>query len=145
MDAAPLRNEGPDLAVLESAEVFVPVDNVSDGLSSVPDGVTSELTNLVAAGAEELSGDDLCFACLGISLVVAGRIGDRVRTILFDGGPTGYAVDHNAPRLGGCHRGGGALTRAYRPRRRPPPFVLNERTAPNRCDVAAPSRCLTLR
>jgi 7,8-dihydropterin-6-yl-methyl-4-(beta-D-ribofuranosyl)aminobenzene 5'-phosphate synthase len=100
LSARQLRNEAPELAVLEGAEVFVLVDNVSDALSSVPDGVTSEFENLMEAGAESFSGDGFCFACFGISLMVTGRIGDQVRTILFDGGPTGLAVEHNAPRLG---------------------------------------------
>ncbi len=97
MCAQLLRNEAPELAALDGADVFVLVDNVSDGLSSVPEGVTTELDNLIA---EEFTGDGLCFACFGISLIVAGRIGDQVRTVLFDGGPNGYAVEHNAPRLG---------------------------------------------
>ncbi len=37
MFARRLRNQAPELAVLDGAEVFVVVDNVSDGLSSVPD------------------------------------------------------------------------------------------------------------
>ena len=100
MCAQTLRNEPPEVATLDSADVFVLVDNVSDGLSTVPDGVTSEVENLIEAGAQEFSGDGLCFACWGISLVVTGQIGERTRTVLFDGGPSGYAVDHNAWRLG---------------------------------------------
>ncbi len=100
MCARQLRNTAPNLTVLDSASVFVLVDNVSDGLSSVPDGVTNEMDNLMEAGAESFTGDGLCFACFGISLVVTGQIEGRARTILFDGGPTGTAVEHNAPRLG---------------------------------------------
>lgn len=100
MYAQRLQNESPDLTVLDSAEVFVLVDNVSDALSSVPDGVTSEFDNLMEAGAQSFSGDGFCFACFGISLVVTGQIEDRVHTILFDGGPTGLAVEYNVPRLG---------------------------------------------
>ncbi len=59
MCARQLRNTAPDLAVLDSANVFVLVDNVSDGLSSVPDGVTNEMHNLKEAGAESFSGDGL--------------------------------------------------------------------------------------
>ena len=84
-----LRNEPPALAVLESAEVTVLVDNVSDALSSTPDGITSEFRNLLEAGAQSFSGDGFCFACFGISLIVTGRIGDRTRTLLFDGGGEG--------------------------------------------------------
>jgi 7,8-dihydropterin-6-yl-methyl-4-(beta-D-ribofuranosyl)aminobenzene 5'-phosphate synthase len=100
MSAEQLRNELPELAALDGAEVFVLVDNVSDALSSVPEGVTSEFDILTEAGAECFSGDGFCFACFGISLVVSARIGDRVRTVLFDGGPTGLAVEYNVPRLG---------------------------------------------
>ena len=100
MCAQRLRNEAPDLAVLDGADVFVLVDNVSDGLSSVPDGVTNEMDNLMEAGAESFSGDGLCFACFGISLIVTGQVQNRASTVLFDGGPTGFAIEHNAPRLG---------------------------------------------
>ncbi len=100
MGARQLRNTAPDLAVLDGTKVFVLVDNVSDALSSVPEGVTNEFDNLMEAGAESFSGDGFCFACFGISLVLTGRIADRVRTVLFDGGPTGLAVEHNVPRLG---------------------------------------------
>ncbi len=100
MCAQVLRNEPPELAALDSADVFVLIDNVSDGLSTVPDGVTNEVDNLIEAGAKEFSGEGLCCACWGISLVVTGRIGKRTRTVLFDAGPAAYAVDHNVPRLG---------------------------------------------
>src|SRR5262245_34944426 len=100
MAAQIMRNEPPALATLDGAGVFVLVDNVSDGLSSVPDGVTAEVDNLIEAGATAFSGEGLCCACWGIALVVTARIGTRTRTILFDGGPAAYAVDHNAPRLG---------------------------------------------
>jgi len=96
----PLANAPPDLAVLDGAEVFVLVDNVSDALSSVPEGVASEFQNLAAAGAESISGDGFCFACFGISLLVSGRIGNLVQRVLFDGGPTSLALEHNVPRLG---------------------------------------------
>ena len=59
MSARQLRNESSDLAVLDGADVFVLVDNVSDGLSSVPDGVTNEMDNLMEAGAESFSGEGL--------------------------------------------------------------------------------------
>ena len=95
-----LRNELPDLAVLDSADIFVLIDNVSDGLSSVPEGVTNEMDNIMEAGAESFSGESLCFACFGISLVVTGQIDGRARTVLFDAGPNGEALEHNVPRLG---------------------------------------------
>ena len=51
-----LRNSSPELVALDSAEVFVLIDNVSDGLSSVPDGVTNEMDNIMEAGAKSFSG-----------------------------------------------------------------------------------------
>ncbi len=95
-----LPNEPPELSALDGAETFVLIDNVSDALSTVPDGVTSEFDNLIEAGSTEFVGDGFCFACFGISLVVTGRIGDRTRTVLFDGGPSATPLDHNVPRLG---------------------------------------------
>ena len=95
-----LPNEPPELATLDGAETYVLIDNVSDALSTVPEGITSEFDNLIEAGSMEFTGDGFCFACFGISLVITGRIGKRTRTVLFDGGPSAQAVDHNAPRLG---------------------------------------------
>jgi len=95
-----LTNQPALPEMLDGAEVCVLIDNVSDGMSTVPDGVTDEVDNLRAAGATAFTGEGLCVACWGLSLVVTGRIGDRRHTILFDAGPAGFAVDHNAPRLG---------------------------------------------
>ncbi len=99
MTSEQFRNAAPDLAILDGAEVFVLVDNVSDGLSSVPDGVTNEMDNIMEAGWDSFSGEHLCFACFGISLVLTARIGDQISTILFDGGPNGIAIEHNVPLL----------------------------------------------
>ena len=95
-----LSNEPTTPVTLDAAEAYVLVDNVSDGISTVPDGVTSEVPNLLKAGAETWSGEGLCCACWGLSLVLTGRVGDRAHTLLFDAGPAGYAIDGNAPRLG---------------------------------------------
>jgi 7,8-dihydropterin-6-yl-methyl-4-(beta-D-ribofuranosyl)aminobenzene 5'-phosphate synthase len=100
MSTGRLDNEPPSLAVLDGAEVLVLVDNVSDALSSVPEGVTNEFDVLMEAGAKSFSGEGFCFACFGISLAVTGRIADRRHSVLFDGGPNGLAVEHNVPRLG---------------------------------------------
>lgn len=100
INTALLRNTAPELAALDGAEVFVLIDNVSDGLSSVPDGVTNEMDNIMEAGTECFSGDSLCFACFGISLVLTAKRGDQLHTVLFDGGPNGIAVEHNVPLLG---------------------------------------------
>lgn len=96
----PRATEGAQPAVLDGAEVLVLVDNVSDGLSSVPDGVTNEMDNIMDAGWGAFAGEHLCFACFGISLLVTARVGSKKRTILFDGGPNGVAVEQNVPLLG---------------------------------------------
>ena len=100
MSKMQLSNLPPELAVLDGAEVFVLIDNVSDGLSSVPEGVTNEMDNIMEAGAPCFSGESLCFACFGLSLVLTAKLGDTAHTLLFDGGPNGKAVEHNVPLLG---------------------------------------------
>lgn len=95
-----LRRNEPALATLDAAEVYVLVDNVSDITSTVPAGVTDEMPNLMKAGAKEFSGEVLCCACFGLSLVVTTRIADRTQTLLFDTGPEAYAIERNASRLG---------------------------------------------
>ncbi len=100
MAAKHLSNEPIALEALDSADVFVLIDNVSDGMSSVPEGVTGEVPNLVKAGAKAFTGDGLCCACWGLSFVLTARVGQRSHCLLFDAGPASYAVEGNAPRLG---------------------------------------------
>jgi 7,8-dihydropterin-6-yl-methyl-4-(beta-D-ribofuranosyl)aminobenzene 5'-phosphate synthase len=89
-----------DLEGVDECEVLVLVDNVSDLLSSVPEGVTSEIANVLAAGAPELAGRCLCCAQWGLALLVRVRSGERTHTLLFDSGPEGHGVARNAERLG---------------------------------------------
>ena len=100
MPSSHLTNSPPDLAQLDGADVLVLVDNVSDGLSSVPEGVTNEMDNIMEAGVPCFSGDHLCFACFGISLVIKAKVNGESHCVLFDGGPNGTAVEHNVPLLG---------------------------------------------
>ena len=88
------------LKAVDQVEVLVLVDNLSDFLSTVPESVTSELPGLMRAGLTELSGEGLCCAPWGFSLVVTARLGDIAHTVLFDAGPEGYAVERNGARLG---------------------------------------------
>ena len=85
---------------VDSCEVLVLVDNVSDLLSTVPQGVTGEVANVVAAGASELAGRCLCCAQWGLSLLITLRRGETRRTVLFDAGPEAYGILRNAERLG---------------------------------------------
>ena len=95
-----MENEPAGLTALDGAKVHVLIDNVSDGMSTLPDDVTGEVDNLVEAGATLFTGDGLCCACWGLSLVIAGRVGESTHTLLFDAGPASYGIERNAPRLG---------------------------------------------
>ncbi|MDA9982399.1 MBL fold metallo-hydrolase [Gammaproteobacteria bacterium] len=89
-----------DLNAVDYLEVRVLVDNVMDILSSVPDCVTSEIPNLIKAGAKELGGSCLCCGAWGLSLAITTEKDGRRRTLLFDSGPEAYALERNATRLG---------------------------------------------
>lgn len=89
-----------DLQQVDHLEVQVLVDNVMDILSSVPDCVTSEIPNLIKAGAKELGGSCLCCGAWGLSLAITTVADGRKRTLLFDSGPEPYALERNAARLG---------------------------------------------
>jgi 7,8-dihydropterin-6-yl-methyl-4-(beta-D-ribofuranosyl)aminobenzene 5'-phosphate synthase len=88
------------LTPLDRLEVTVVVDNALDLLSSVPESVTPELPNLLAAGAASMSGASICCAAWGLSLAIRATARGRTRTLLFDGGPEGWAFERNASRLG---------------------------------------------
>lgn len=89
-----------NLQPVESCDVLVLVDNVSDLLSTVPKNVLPETVNVFRAGATELSGRCLCCAQWGLSLVITTRLGDSTHTLLFDSGPEGDGLQRNADRLG---------------------------------------------
>lgn len=80
-------------------EVQVLVDNVTDQLSTNPDHVHSERTCLLKVGMTEWSGEAICCAHFGLSLVISAASGTTRRTLLLDGGPEGYAVERNGARL----------------------------------------------
>lgn len=88
------------LRPVDSLEVLVLVDNVSDSLSTVPPGVINENATLRKAGMREMSGEAKCCAHHGLSLVLAARSGDEVRHVMFDAGPEAYTVTRNGDRLG---------------------------------------------
>lgn len=85
---------------VDALEVLVLVDNVTDALSTVPDGVVNETATLVKAGMKVMTGEGKCCACHGLSLVLAARTGSDTRYMLFDAGPESYAVGRNGARLG---------------------------------------------
>lgn len=85
---------------VDSVTVSVVVDNTTDMLSTRPPHVASELRVLIAAGMRELTGEGLCSAHHGLSLLVSARIGGQERTVLFDAGPDPYALERNSRRMG---------------------------------------------
>jgi len=85
---------------LDGLTVHVLVDNVTDMLSSRPLHVTSEMRVLIEAGMAEMTGEALCCAQHGLSLLVTARLGSERRTVLFDAGPNPYALDRNVGRMG---------------------------------------------
>lgn len=91
---------GSVLRPVDELEVCVLVDNVLDLLSTVPQSVTPQMPNLIAAGATELSGACSCCAAWGLSLLVRTYVADERRTVLFDAGPEGDTVRANARKLG---------------------------------------------
>lgn len=87
------------LRPVDALEVHVLVDNVTDSLSTVPAGVTHEWGHLRATGKLVLSGEALCCAAFGLSLVITARVDNACRILLFDAGPEAYAIARNGERL----------------------------------------------
>lgn len=85
---------------VDSLAVSVVVDNTTDMLSTRPAHVASELRVLVAAGMQELTGEGLCSAHHGLSLLITAQVSGRERTVLFDAGPDAYALERNSRRMG---------------------------------------------
>jgi len=90
-----------DVARVERLDVLVLVDNVTDGLSTTPKHVVPEWAGLMAAGRLPLiSGESICCAHHGLSLLITTHAGGRTHTVLFDAGPEGSILERNAAILG---------------------------------------------
>ena len=87
-------------ALVDKIEIQVLVDNATDSLSTIPAHAESEFAYLERHGMRELSGDSLCCACHGLSLLITATRGARRHTVLFDSGPEEYAFERNSGRLG---------------------------------------------
>jgi len=96
---------------LDELRLLVVVDNESDTLSSVDEGVpqVAEVVGLLGRlpTSREYDGhpgkvvfDQLCCACHGFSVLATGRRGDRQHSVLFDVGPSASVWKDNADRLG---------------------------------------------
>jgi 7,8-dihydropterin-6-yl-methyl-4-(beta-D-ribofuranosyl)aminobenzene 5'-phosphate synthase len=88
------------LALVDEVEIQVLVDNATDSLSSIPAHAESEFAYLERHGMRELSGDSLCCACHGLSLLITATRGNSKHSVLFDSGPEEYAFERNSRRLG---------------------------------------------
>lgn len=88
------------LRVVDSVDIRVLVDNVTDSLSSVPENVEQEFKTLSGLGMRALRGDCMCCAHHGLSLVVTVHFGNDSRSFLFDAGPEEYTVQRNGEKLG---------------------------------------------
>jgi 7,8-dihydropterin-6-yl-methyl-4-(beta-D-ribofuranosyl)aminobenzene 5'-phosphate synthase len=91
---------GPALKPIDSLEVDVVTDSVSDTYVSKTLFAVSEFANVVMAGAKVISGEALLCANLGLGLRLISRVGDVRHTLLFDTGPEGAIFLRNCANLG---------------------------------------------
>jgi len=91
-----------DLQAVDSVEVSVLVDNVTDSLSTVPRFVETEFAGLTRRRGKTwvLAGSCLCCAAHGLACLVTVRTGATRRVLLFDSGPEDRTFEQNVSRLG---------------------------------------------
>jgi 7,8-dihydropterin-6-yl-methyl-4-(beta-D-ribofuranosyl)aminobenzene 5'-phosphate synthase len=85
---------------IDSLEIAVIVDNVTDNLSSNPKYVETEVAGAWRPGMKWLGGKCLCCAAHGFSCLITARIGDTSHSLLFDTGPDEWVFERNIVRLG---------------------------------------------
>ena len=87
---------------VDSVDIQILVDNVTDSLSSVPSFVETELGGLGRRrrAAWVLGGGCLCCAAHGLSCLLTIRAGGKTHTVLFDTGPEDRTFEQNVSRLG---------------------------------------------
>lgn len=88
------------LTTVDSLTIDVLVDNTTDSYSSKPHNVVPEFSNVLTAGAQELSGATLCCAQLGFSVMLSAINGIDKHKMLFDAGPEGPLFVRNCKNLG---------------------------------------------
>jgi 7,8-dihydropterin-6-yl-methyl-4-(beta-D-ribofuranosyl)aminobenzene 5'-phosphate synthase len=90
-----------DVLTVDRLEVLVLVDNATDSLSSNPKNVIPEWTGLLTGGRLRMvSGQSICCAHHGLSLLITAHISCEKHTLLFDAGPEGATFLRNASILG---------------------------------------------
>ena len=86
---------------VDRLDVLVLVDNATDSLSTTPKNVVAEWPGLIAAGRMTmLSGEAICRAHHGLSLLLTAHVGGARHSMLFDAGPEGATLVRNAGILG---------------------------------------------
>ena len=100
---------------IDSVDVHVLVDNVTDNLSSVPSFVETEIAELGRRrhGTWVLGGSCLCCAAHGLSCLITTRSGSVNRTLLFDTGPEDRVFEQNVSRLGADLASVGAIVLSH--------------------------------
>jgi 7,8-dihydropterin-6-yl-methyl-4-(beta-D-ribofuranosyl)aminobenzene 5'-phosphate synthase len=97
---ADVGGSGPALKPIDSLEVDVVTDNVSDTYVSKTLFAVSEFANIVMAGAKVISGKTLLCANLGLGLRLISKAGNVRHNLLFDTGPEGAIFLRNCANLG---------------------------------------------
>jgi 7,8-dihydropterin-6-yl-methyl-4-(beta-D-ribofuranosyl)aminobenzene 5'-phosphate synthase len=88
-----------DALSVDHLQVQILVDNTSDGLSSVPGFVETEMAYLWRNGMRTMAGSCLCCAAHGLSCLITAQRGSLRRTVLFDTGPDAAVFERNVHRL----------------------------------------------
>src|SRR4029450_10248003 len=91
------------LAPVDSLDIQIIVDNVTDSLSSVPSFIETELGGLGrrrGGGAWVLGGGRRCWAAHGLSCLLTVKSGGATYSVLFDTGPEDRVFEQNVSRLG---------------------------------------------
>jgi 7,8-dihydropterin-6-yl-methyl-4-(beta-D-ribofuranosyl)aminobenzene 5'-phosphate synthase len=94
------KDAAAGLNMLDSLNVDVLTDDVSDNYVSKTLFAVSEFSNVVLGGANVISGEALLCANLGFGLRLVSNIGGEQHTLLFDTGPEGAIFLRNCANLG---------------------------------------------
>lgn len=92
----------PQLKEIDSLEVFVLMDNVSDPFTKNDLGIywNESQYRFGVRGQREVCGADYCRACNGLSLFIRIKTTTNAFTLLFDTGPDAGLAVENAKKLG---------------------------------------------
>ena len=90
-----------EMREVDQIDVLVLVDNATDSLSTNPKNVTPEWSGLLTGGRMRvLSGQSICCAHHGLSLLIRAQVGGESHALLFDAGPEAATFLRNTGILG---------------------------------------------